>query len=66
MIVSDEKGIDEPNPYFCSVYGDKGEAEYRGYGISSIKQFLNDVIQIEEGEKISDTARREFEEEGSC
>jgi len=51
MIVSDEKGIDEPNPYFCSVYGDKGEAEYRGYGISSIKQFLNDVIQIEEGEK---------------
>lgn len=54
-IVSDEKGIEEPNHYFCSPYGTKGDVYYQGYGIESIQQFLNDVVQIEEGKlKIED------------
>lgn len=54
-IVTDEKGIEEPNPYFCCDYGTKGNVEYRGYGIESIHQFLNDVIKIENSElKIDD------------
>lgn len=54
-IVTDEKGIEEINPYFCSAYGEKGCVSYRGYGIESIYQFLDDVVQIEKGElKIDD------------
>lgn len=48
-MVTDEKGIEEPNPYFCSAFGADGGISYRGYGIESINQFLKDVIQIEEG-----------------
>ena len=48
-IVTDKKGVEEPNPYFCSAYGPVGKISYRGYGIDSIRQFLNDVFKIEEG-----------------
>ncbi len=48
-VVTDERGIEEPNPYFCSTYGPIGKISYRGYGIDSIHQFLNDVVKIEEG-----------------
>jgi len=48
-IVTDEKGIEQPNPYFCGMYGQLGEVSYRGYGIDSIHQFFNDAIQIEKG-----------------
>lgn len=48
-VVTDEKGVEQPNPYFCCAYGQSGEISYRGYGIDSIHQFLNDVIQIEKG-----------------
>jgi len=48
-IVTDEKGIEEPNPYFCSAYGASGNVTYRGYGIDSIHQFLNDVVRVENG-----------------
>ena len=49
-IVTDDKGIEEPNPDFCSMYGTKpGDISFQGYGIDSIHQFLNDVIQIEKG-----------------
>lgn len=48
-IVTDEKGIEEPNPYFCSSFGTSRGVSYRGYGIDSIQQFLNDVSRIEEG-----------------
>lgn len=48
-IVTDEKGMEEPNPYFCSSYGPSGNMAYRGYGIDSIHQFLEDVIKIEKG-----------------
>lgn len=47
-IISDKKGVEEPNPYFCCAYGTKGDISYRGYGIDSIHQFLNDVVRIEE------------------
>jgi len=49
-MISDDHGIEEPNPYFCSDYGAKGEVSYRGYGIESIHQFLEDVVRIEKGE----------------
>lgn len=48
-IVTDDKGMEEPNPYFCCAYGPAGEAEYRGYGIDSIHRFLDDVVDIETG-----------------
>jgi|SRR3989338_3228888 len=49
-ITSDERGIEEPNPYFSSPYGREGKVTYRGYAIESITQFLKDVVQIEKGE----------------
>jgi len=48
-IVTDVSGLEEPNPYFCGSYGPKGEVSYKGYGIDSIHQFLNDVVQVEGG-----------------
>ncbi len=54
-IVTDEEGIEEPNPYFCAPYGERGNVSYKGYGIDSIGQFLDDVVGIEEGRlKIKD------------
>lgn len=49
-IVTDDKGIEEPNPYFCSAFNTRGDIFYRGYGIDSIHQFLDDVVRIEKGE----------------
>lgn len=49
MCVSDEHGIEEPNPDFCVGYGDEGQVTYRGYGIDSIRQFLDDVVAVEGG-----------------
>jgi hypothetical protein len=49
-VVTDEGGIEEPNPDFCSAYGfRKGEIMYQGYGIESVKQFLSDVTDLECG-----------------
>jgi len=48
-IVTDDLGIEEPNPYFCSPYGIKGQVSYKGYGIDSIIQFLDDVGRIWDG-----------------
>jgi len=49
-LVTDEKGIEEPNPDFCSIYGSKaGEITFQGYGIDSVVQFLDDVREIETG-----------------
>jgi len=49
-IIDEKDGIDEPNPDFCTMYG-TGEKNitFRGYGIESIIQFLNDVVDIEAG-----------------
>lgn len=49
-IVTDENGIEEPNPDFCSMYGTAaGDISFRGYGIESVLQFLDDVCNIESG-----------------
>ncbi len=49
-VTSDERGIDEPNPDFCSMYGSrKGDISFQGYGIDSITRFLKDVTMIENG-----------------
>ena len=54
-IVNDKAGVEEPNPYFCASYGRLGSVSYRGYGIDSVHQFLNDVESIERGEmQVSD------------
>jgi D-galacturonate reductase len=47
-VTSDEEGVEEPNPDFCSMYGSrKGDISFQGYGIDSITRFLNDVTMIE-------------------
>ena len=49
-VTSDEGGIEEPNPDFCSMYGSrKGDISFQGYGIDSITRFLKDVAMIENG-----------------
>jgi predicted dehydrogenase len=49
-VVNDEKGIEEPNPDFCSMYGfESGNISFMGYGIDSINQFLSDSMNVENG-----------------
>ncbi len=56
-INTDESGIEQPNPYFCSVFGAKGKQQWRGYGIDSVKSFLTDIVEINTGvTKLEDLA----------
>ena len=48
-VVTDEGGIEEPNPYFTSPISDGERTVYRGYGIDSINTFLNDASDVQEG-----------------
>ena len=49
-IVSDDHGIEEPNPDFCSAYpAGPDTISYQGYGIQSVKTFVEDTIQVETG-----------------
>lgn len=48
-VITDENGVEEPNPYFCRAYGQDDNVTYSGYGIESICQFLDDASGIEEG-----------------
>ena len=48
-MVTDEKGIEEINPYFTSPFQIEGRLTFRGYGIESTVTFLNDVMEVEEG-----------------
>jgi len=49
-VVTDEKGIEEPNPDFCSMYGSQpGTISFQGYGIDSFVQFFNDALNVEAG-----------------
>lgn len=58
-MVTDETGILQPNPYFCSSYTVEGRLSYRGYGIESIRTFLRDISDIErEKIKMSDLENR--------
>lgn len=48
-MVTDQKGIEEINPYFTSVYPAHGKLTYRGYGIESIETFLDDAAGVANG-----------------
>ncbi|MDR4508758.1 MAG: Gfo/Idh/MocA family oxidoreductase [Candidatus Brocadiaceae bacterium] len=49
-MVTDERGIEEINPDFCSRYGTAdGEISFQGYGIISVLQFLEDVENVVSG-----------------
>lgn len=48
-MVTDERGVEEINPYFTSPFQMEGRLTFRGYGIDSIVTFLNDVMDVEEG-----------------
>ncbi len=65
-VTSDEEGIEEPNPDFCSMYGSRnGDISFQGYGIDSITRFLKDVTQIESGQlkvEALDSRRPTFKE----
>jgi len=46
-VTTDEAGIEEPNPDFCSSYPtSSGDMTYQGYGIESIHTFLHDVTDL--------------------
>ena len=45
-IVTDDKGIEEPNPDFCYPYESNNNLIWRGYGIESVSTFLQDVVDI--------------------
>lgn len=48
-LTTDQKGIEEPNPDFCSMYGFKdGDISFQGYGIESVLQFLRDAADVEQ------------------
>lgn len=50
-LVTDKRGVEEPNPDFSSFYGvgTKEGASFQGYGAESIIQFLKDVMSIKVG-----------------
>jgi len=62
----DNENFQQPNPYFCQVFQNElGKKEWHGYGIDSIKTFLNDVTNIFENQsKVIDflNKRPTFEE----
>jgi len=45
--VTDDQNLEEINPDFCNTYTNpNGEVIYKGYGIDSIKTFLDDIYKI--------------------
>jgi D-galacturonate reductase len=50
-VVTEAGGIEDLNPYFTQSYPmAEGSREYRGYGIDSIRTFLEDVRRLHDGE----------------
>jgi predicted dehydrogenase len=53
QLVTEADGIEDLNPYFAQTYpspsGDR--QEYRGYGIDSIRTFLEDARSLRDGER---------------
>ena len=44
-----DQGLQHINPDFCMPYGtENGSINWRGYGIESVKTFLNDVYALEQ------------------
>jgi predicted dehydrogenase len=50
LTVTDGRGIEHINPYFTSPYQIGGRTVYRGYGIDSIRTFLDDAWQVQQGQ----------------
>jgi D-galacturonate reductase len=50
-VITEANGIETLNPYFTQSYpiGDGARREYRGYGIDSIRTFLEDVRDLHDG-----------------
>ncbi len=57
-LVTDGGGVEEPNPYFCARYDTDEGTAFRGYGIESVKQFLNDSCALAEGSTALDALER--------
>lgn len=52
-------GFSHPNPYFSDFLpGPSGAPEFSGYGYSSIRLFLDDVLQLQNGKTSLDALRR--------
>lgn len=53
QLVTEADGIEVINPYFCQTYpGSHGPSrEYKGYGIDSIRTFLEDARSLLDGER---------------
>ncbi len=50
-LITDETGIEDVNPYFTQTYPITGGHEYRGYGIDSVRTFLEDVRDLVDGRR---------------
>ena len=52
VFITEAEGIEDLNPYFTQSYptGDGSSREYRGYGIDSVRTFLEDVRKLHDGE----------------
>ena len=52
QVVTEVDGIEDINPYFCQTYpGPHGPSrEYKGYGIESIRAFLDDARSLLDGD----------------
>ena len=49
-INTDDIGVEHVNPDFCMPYGSEdGKIQWHGYGIESIKTFLNDIVDLDNG-----------------
>jgi predicted dehydrogenase len=50
-LITERGGIETLNPYFTQSYpvGDGARREYRGYGIDSVRTFLEDVRNLHDG-----------------
>jgi predicted dehydrogenase len=53
QLVTEADGIEDINPYFCQTYpSPRGSSrEYKGYGIDSIRAFLDDSRSLLDGER---------------
>lgn len=50
-IYSEDMGMNTPNPYFCYMYGEPSkDLSWKGYGIDSVRTFLEDCMAIENGD----------------
>ncbi len=52
QMVTESGGVEDINPYFTQSYpgADRARREYRGYGIDSVRTFLEDVRRLRDGE----------------